>query len=195
MTMPAQPDSTNQKIAGQWTVHRDLLAACPEPRQRGPGTRERPKVITLTAIASLFICAAMVVVADPTLTRSPRKESRQDHLIRKAFVMTVNSGQEEEYARRHRPIWPELEATLRAHGVKSYTIFLLPETRQLFAYVEFDGVEQWNAVAQTNVCRKWWAHMKDVMPTNPDNSPVSVELNEVFHIEDAGRTPRAIDRA
>ncbi len=70
---------------------------------------------------------------------------------------------------------------------------MLPETRQLFAYVEFDGLEQWNAVAQTDVCKKWWAHMKDVMPTNPDNSPVSLELDEVFHIEGPARTSRVGD--
>jgi L-rhamnose mutarotase len=29
--------------------------------------------------------------------------------IRKAFVMSVNAGAEEEYEKRHNPIWPELE--------------------------------------------------------------------------------------
>lgn len=29
--------------------------------------------------------------------------------IRKAFVMSVNEGQAEEYEKRHNPIWPELE--------------------------------------------------------------------------------------
>jgi L-rhamnose mutarotase len=28
--------------------------------------------------------------------------------IRKAFVMSVNAGAEEEYEKRHQPIWPEL---------------------------------------------------------------------------------------
>ena len=38
-----------------------------------------------------------------------RSEAIRD-LIRKAFVMSVNAGSEVEYERRHRPIWPELEA-------------------------------------------------------------------------------------
>ena len=84
--------------------------------------------------------------------------------------------------RRHQPIWPELEAVLIAHSVATYSIFLHPETRQLFAYVEFADEAQWNAVAQTEVCRRWWAHMRKLMPTNPDNSPVSGELPEVFHM-------------
>lgn len=102
-------------------------------------------------------------------------------MIRKAFVMSVNPGQEEEYERRHRPIWPELEAALKQHGVHNYSIFLHPETHQLFAYAEIEDEERWNAIAQTEICKKWWAHMKDLMPSNPDNSPVSLDLQEVFH--------------
>jgi L-rhamnose mutarotase len=33
------------------------------------------------------------------------------------------------------------------------------------------------------VCQRWWKYMREVMPANPDNSPVSTELKEVFHIE------------
>ena len=104
-------------------------------------------------------------------------------MIRKAFVMSVDAGHEAEYERRHRPIWAELEETLRAHGVHNYSIFLLPETRQLFGYAEVEDEARWDAIAQTPVCKKWWAYMKDVMPSNPDNSPVSTDLREVFHID------------
>ena len=104
-------------------------------------------------------------------------------MIRKAFVMSVNPGQEEEYTRRHTPIWPELEATLKSHGVHNYSIFLNRETRQLFAYVEIEDEARWAAIAATPICRKWWAHMKEIMPSNPDNSPVSLELRQVFHID------------
>lgn len=103
-------------------------------------------------------------------------------MIRKAFVMSVNGGQEQEYERRHRPIWPELENVLFDHGVKTYSIFLHAETRQLFAYVEFESEAQWQAIARTEICQKWWFHMRDIMPANPDNSPISMELREVFHI-------------
>ncbi len=104
-------------------------------------------------------------------------------MIRKAFVMSVNAGQQAEYERRHRPIWPELEETLRAHGVHNYSIFLHPETRQLFGYVEIEDEERWAAIAETDLCKKWWTHMKEIMPSNPDNSPISLELPEVFHID------------
>ena len=104
-------------------------------------------------------------------------------MIRKAFVMSVNAGCEAEYERRHNPIWPELAATLKQHGVHNYSIFLHPESRQLFGYAEVESEEQWAAIAQTEACRKWWAHMKDLMPSNPDDSPVAEDLSEVFHID------------
>lgn len=103
-------------------------------------------------------------------------------MIRKAFVMSVNAGQETEYARRHQPIWEELAAVLRAHGVHNYSIHLHPETRQLFAYAEIEDEARWEAIASTEVCRRWWKHMADVMPANPDSSPVSTSLTEVFHL-------------
>ena len=104
-------------------------------------------------------------------------------MIRKAFVMSVHPGSEAEYEKRHNPIWPDLEATLKAHGVSNYSIFLHPETRQLFAYAEIESEERWQAIAQTAVCRRGWTHMKEVMPSNPDGSPVARELREVFHIQ------------
>ena len=97
--------------------------------------------------------------------------------------MTVHPGQQDEYARRHQPIWRELEDTLLAHGVGSYSIYMDPGTNDLFAYVEFDDEARWAAVAGTDVCRRWWRHMREVMPSNPDDSPVSRALDEVFHIE------------
>ena len=104
-------------------------------------------------------------------------------MIRKAFLMQVNPDQHAEYEKRHNPIWPELEQTLKDHGVHTYTIFLDPQTHQLFGYVEIEDEARWEAIAQTAICRKWWAHMKEIMPSNPDNSPVSRELKEVFHID------------
>jgi L-rhamnose mutarotase len=104
-------------------------------------------------------------------------------MIRKAFVMSVNAGQEQEYERRHRPIWAELEATLKAHGGRNYSIYLDKETRMLFGYVEIESEERWAAVAKTPICQKWWKYMGDVMPSNADHSPVGRDLREVFHID------------
>lgn len=104
-------------------------------------------------------------------------------MIRKAFVMSVHAGQEAEYERRHRPIWDELAATLRAQGVHNYSIYLDTATRTLFCYAEIESEERWQAIAATEVCRRWWRHMADVMPANPDSSPVARDVREVFHLD------------
>jgi len=103
--------------------------------------------------------------------------------IRKAFVMSVHPGKEKEYEHRHSPIWPELEAVLKKHGVHNYSIFLHAETHQLFAYAEIENEAQWQAIAQTPECQKWWQHMGDIMHSNLDHSPKSAPLQEVFHLE------------
>jgi L-rhamnose mutarotase len=75
-------------------------------------------------------------------------------MIRKAFVMKVHPDQHEEYRQRHRSIWPELEATQKSRGVRNYSIFLLPETSQLFAYVEIENGSRWQSVAQIEMIAK-----------------------------------------
>jgi L-rhamnose mutarotase len=104
-------------------------------------------------------------------------------MIRKAFRMAVHPGREAEYERRHRPIWAELEAVLVEHGVRSYSIFLDAADGSLFAYVEVEDEARWEAIASTEACRRWWRYMREVMPTNPDDSPRSESLREVFHLE------------
>jgi len=104
-------------------------------------------------------------------------------MIRKATVMKVFEGFHEEYKKRHDEIWPELAQELKNHGAHHYSIFLDEKMNNLFAYVEIESEEKWNAMAQTDVCQKWWAYMKDIMETNPDNSPVEIELKQVFYLD------------
>ena len=101
-------------------------------------------------------------------------------MIRKAFRMSVHPDHQAEYIRRHNPIWRELETVLLQHGVRTYSIFLDPATSDLFAYAEIDSEERWAAIAETDVCRRWWHTMRELMPSNADGSPVSRDLEEVF---------------
>ena len=109
-------------------------------------------------------------------------EKVKNHLIRKAFVMSVFPDKHEEYRIRHNDIWPKLEIALKNHGVSKYSIFLHSESSQLFAYVEIESEENWNDLAKTDICKKWWKYMSDIMPSNHDHSPISEELNEVFRL-------------
>jgi L-rhamnose mutarotase len=113
--------------------------------------------------------------------------TKSEVMIRKAFRMSVHAGHEAEYARRHNPIWRELEDLLLAHGVRTYSIYLDETTRDLFGYVEVEDETRWQAIAQTEICQRWWRYMREIMPANPDNSPVAASLREVFHLESGQR--------
>ena len=104
-------------------------------------------------------------------------------VIRKAFRMSVDPGRQAEYVRRHNPIWEDLERVLLQHGVITYSIFLDPATSDLFAYAEIESEERWAAIAATDVCRRWWHTMREIMPSNADESPMSRDLREVFHLD------------
>ena len=103
-------------------------------------------------------------------------------MIRKAFLMKLRPGCQAEYERRHNPIWPELQDVLKQHGAENYSIFLDTRTDSLFACVEIESEELWAQIATTEPCRRWWSHMKELMLTNADASPVAVTLDEVFHL-------------
>ena len=99
-----------------------------------------------------------------------------------AFKMQLNPGMEEEYRRRHDEIWPELEALLKDAGVEDYSIHLDPETNILFAVLWRPVQHNMAGLPNHPVMKRWWAHMADIMATNPDNSPVEKPLVTVFHM-------------
>ena len=109
----------------------------------------------------------------------------------KTFKMKLYPGMEEEYERRHNELWPEMIDMIHAHGGRNYTIALDPDTLTLFGYIEIDdpeleGLEATGALgagADTAINRKWWDFMADIMETNEDNSPVSVDLPVLFHMD------------
>lgn len=102
---------------------------------------------------------------------------------RLAFKMHLNPDQKEEYIKRHDEIWPELNQLLKEAGVSEYSIFLDEETNTLFAFQKVRGEGGSQELGETEIVKKWWAFMADIMETNPDNSPVSVELEEVFYLK------------
>ncbi|WP_440903365.1 L-rhamnose mutarotase [Catenovulum sp. SX2] len=99
-----------------------------------------------------------------------------------AFVMQLNEGCEAEYEKRHDEIWPELVSELKAAGIEDYSIFLHPQTLQLFAVLWRKPDHTMDDLPATAVMQKWWAYMGDIMQANPDNSPVVKPLTKVFHM-------------
>ena len=104
-------------------------------------------------------------------------------MIRKAFKMKLYSGMEKEYEKRHNELWPEMKAMIKEYGGHNYSIFLDEETKVLFGYIELENEELWSKSSETEICKKWWHYMSDIMETNPDESPVSIDLKNVFYLE------------
>ena len=101
--------------------------------------------------------------------------------MRVAFKMKLKPGFASEYKKRHDEIWPELKKLLANAGISDYSIFLDPETNILFAVQENNGQGSQD-LGQLEIVKKWWAYMADIMETNPDKSPISKPLQEVFYL-------------
>lgn len=101
-------------------------------------------------------------------------------MARVGFTMKLFAGKEEEYRKRHDEIWPELVILLREQGVHNYSIFLDRSTNILFGVLEMDDPQLLDKLPLDPVMQKWWNYMSDIMETNPDKSPVSLPLAEVF---------------
>ena len=104
-------------------------------------------------------------------------------MIHKSFKMHLYEGMAEEYERRHNLLWPEMKDMIHEYGGHNYSIFLDSETNVLYGYIEIEDQYKWAESADTAINRKWWDYMADIMDTNPDNSPVSVDLKPVFHLD------------
>lgn len=102
---------------------------------------------------------------------------------REAFKMFLKPGCEAEYEKRHNAIFPELKALLQESGVYDYSIFWDKDTNILFAVQKVKGDSGSQDLGSNPIVQKWWAYMADIMETNPDNSPVSIPLPELFYME------------
>ena len=117
------------------------------------------------------------------VTRDKNEMFKEGFTMIKGFKMKLYEGQEAEYEKRHNQLWPEMKDMIHEYGGKNYNIFLDKETLTLFGYIEIEDEERWAKGADTAINRKWWDFMADIMETNPDNSPVSIDLKEVFHLD------------
>ncbi len=102
---------------------------------------------------------------------------------RVALKMKLHQGKVDEYKRRHDELWPELENLLKATTISDYAIFLDEETHILFASLKIENEDLLAELPHNTIIKRWWAYMADIMETNEDNSPKSVDLKEVFYLE------------
>jgi L-rhamnose mutarotase len=103
-------------------------------------------------------------------------------MTRVAFKMQLFADQKEEYKKRHDAIWPDLVALLKDTGISEYSIFLDETTNSLFGVLKAEDPLSLNNLPSHPVMQRWWKYMGDIMESNPDNSPVSIPLEEVFYL-------------
>jgi L-rhamnose mutarotase len=97
--------------------------------------------------------------------------------------MKLHAGQTAEYKHRHDALWPELAQLLKETGIAEYSIFLDSETDALFGVLTTEQPLLLDELPKHPVMQRWWAYMADIMETNPDNSPISLPLEEVFYMK------------
>ena len=123
--------------------------------------------------------------------RSPHQISKQGAAdnaplggrgARIAFKMKLFPGKEAEYKKRHDELWPDLEQLLKQAGISEYSIFLDAESNSLFGVLKAKDPKNLDNLPQQEVMQRWWKYMADIMESNPDNSPVSIPLEEVFYL-------------
>lgn len=100
---------------------------------------------------------------------------------RTCFTFEIVAGQEEEYDRRHQAVWPELEAALRAAGVRNYTIFRRGRTVIAYAECEPDAATAFGKVGETDVNQRWNDWFAGVLAVLPSEGLATVP--EVWHLD------------
>ena len=104
-------------------------------------------------------------------------------MVRKACKMKLIPGNEKEYERRHAEIWHIVKKMIKDSGISNYSIYWDKETNYLFSYMEVEDENKDTATEPNEIRYRWWEYMKDIMETNENNSPVSMQMMEVFHID------------
>ena len=66
-------------------------------------------------------------------------------------------------------------------GIRDYSIYLDRATGTLFAVQKRTDTNTADTLLDLPVMQRWWLYMADLMETNPDNSPVVIPLERVFH--------------
>jgi L-rhamnose mutarotase len=102
-------------------------------------------------------------------------------MSRVGFVMQLKPGTEAIYRQLHDEIWPEMVETLHGYGICNYSIFRRGLT--LFAYLECDDPSRLDAQRDHPVVQRWWKMMAPYMEYNPDGTPWSEAIEEVFHLD------------
>src|SRR4051794_4905191 len=103
---------------------------------------------------------------------------------RVCFLLRVRRDRLEDYKARHRAVWPEMLAALRAAGWGNYSLFLA-DNGLLVGYLETeDFAAAVAAMEETDVNARWQADMAEFfeLPSGERPDTGLQRLEEVFHL-------------
>ena len=96
---------------------------------------------------------------------------------RRAWLLTVKEGREEEYRYVHANVWPELIQAAREAGLRNHSTFI--SGRNVIAYLEAEDIEEaFSRLLSTDVKRRWDKAMSELLEAADTPS-----FEEVFHFE------------
>jgi L-rhamnose mutarotase len=100
-------------------------------------------------------------------------------MARYAFLMECKPGCEEEYAKRHQAVHPELLEHMKQLGVRNYSIFM--DGNRLIAFLETDDFQKtMQALSEHPANRRWQAFMSDILVQENGEPKMRLIDNEVF---------------
>lgn len=96
---------------------------------------------------------------------------------RRAWLLRVKEGKEEEYRRAHAAVWPELIEAARKAGLRNHSCFL--ESGNVIVYAEAENIEAaFEQLLKTDVKRRWDQSMSRILEETDSPS-----YQEVFHFD------------
>jgi L-rhamnose mutarotase len=102
------------------------------------------------------------------------------------WVIRVRPEKIAEYKALHAAVWPDVLATIKACGIRNYTIYLREPENLLFAHFEYHGDDfaaDMARMAQDETTRRWWA-LTDPCQQGLESRQEGewwAPMNEVFH--------------
>ncbi len=96
---------------------------------------------------------------------------------RRAWLLRVREGKEEEYRRAHAHVWPELVQAAREAGLHNHSTFI--SGRNVIAYLEAENPEEaFSRLLKTDVKQRWDQAMSELLEAADTPS-----FQEVFHFD------------
>ncbi len=103
---------------------------------------------------------------------------------RVCFRLAVRADMTDEYVRRHKEVWPDMQQALRETGWSNYSLFLDADGTLVGYFETADLDRALRGMAERDVNRRWQAEMALFFEGLDGNRPDAAftRLDEIFHL-------------